>query len=231
MFDQLFNNPLNFLFWLGALVIAITIHEFAHAYAAERLGDPTPRLMGRLTLNPLAHLDPLGTLMLLLVRFGWGKPVQFDPFNLRHPRRDSAIISLAGPVSNLILAVGSSLLLRILFSSGLLAPRSPAMPAGWLGEVGFVYFFISFLQPLIIMNVVLAIFNLVPIHPLDGFKIVEGILPEEYSRQWKELEGYGMIFLILLIFPIFGSPSPISRLISPIINFLLSLLLPSAPLI
>ncbi|MEK7587537.1 MAG: site-2 protease family protein [Patescibacteria group bacterium] len=216
MFDQLFNNPLNFLFWLGALVIAITIHEFAHAYAAERLGDPTPRLMGRLTLNPLAHLDPLGTALLLLIRFGWGKPVQFDRFNLRHPRRDSAIISLAGPMSNIILATGCAILLRFLIT----------FPFSLLTAV-----FIGFLQPLIIMNVVLAIFNLVPIHPLDGFKIVEGILPEEYSRQWKELEGYGMIFLLFLLFPIFGGQAPISRLISPVITFFINFLLPSTPVI
>lgn len=212
MFDQLSSNPLGFIFWLIALVIAITIHEFSHAFAAERLGDPTPRLMGRLTLNPLAHLDPLGTLMLLLIRFGWGKPVQFDPFNLRHPRRDSAIISLAGPVSNLVLATACSVLLKI----------SP------IGQIGLIS---PILYNLIVMNVVLAIFNLVPIHPLDGFKIVEGILPEEYSRQWKELEGYGMIFLLFLLFPIFGGQAPINRLISPVISFLLTMLLPSAPII
>src|SRR3990172_8857289 len=102
MFGTSFN-PVEFIFGLVALIVAITIHEFSHAAAAERLGDPTPRLQGRLTLNPLAHLDPLGTLMLILIRFGWGKPVQFDPYNLRHPRRDSAIISLAGPTSNIVL--------------------------------------------------------------------------------------------------------------------------------
>ena len=224
MIGELSTNPLGFLFWLAALVIAITIHEFSHALAAERLGDPTPRLMGRLTLNPLAHLDPLGTLMLLIARFGWGKPVQFDPFNLRNPRRDGAIISLAGPVSNLLLAILCSILLRIIFSSGLLAPSS-------FSGVGFVYLIISLLQPVIVLNVVLAVFNLIPIHPLDGFKIVEGILPEEHARQWKEMEPYGLLFLLFLIFPIFGSPSPISRLISPVINFLLTLLLPATSLI
>src|SRR3989344_1658008 len=103
MFGLLFNDSLEFILWTISIVLAITIHEFAHAFAADRLGDPTPRLMGRLTLNPLAHLDPLGTLLLLIARFGWGKPVIFDPFNLRNPRRDSAIISLAGPVSNILL--------------------------------------------------------------------------------------------------------------------------------
>ncbi len=224
MIGELFNNPLGFLYYLVALVVAITIHEFAHAYAAERLGDPTPRLMGRLTLNPLAHLDPLGTIMLLIARFGWGKPVQFDPFNLRNPRRDSAIISLAGPVSNILLAIICAVLMQILF-----AFRLPLFSNSIIGL--FVYWFIGLLQPVIILNVILAIFNLVPIHPLDGFKIVGGILPEQYTRQWQELEPYGMIFLIFLIFPIFGNSSPIHNIISPIINFILSLLLPTAPLI
>lgn len=206
MIGELTSNPVGFLFWMISLVIAITVHEFSHALAAERLGDPTPRLMGRLTLNPLAHLDLLGTIMLLIARFGWGKPVQFDPFNLRNPRRDSAIISLAGPVSNLVLATICSIFMRLFIS----------------------YWVIGFLQPLIVLNVVLAVFNLLPIHPLDGFKIVAGILPEKYARQWAELEGYGMIFLIVLIIPLGGGASPISQLISPIINVLLSLLLPSA---
>lgn len=220
MLSELFNNPLGFLFWLIALVVAITIHEFAHAYAADRLGDPTPRLQGRLTLNPLAHLDPIGTLMLLIARFGWGKPVQFDPFNLRHPRRDAAIISLAGPASNIALAVICSLILRILITYHLSLITFPFIDL-------LDYLLIGFLRPLIIMNVVLAIFNLVPIHPLDGFKIVGGVLPREYARQWYELEPYGMIFLIFLIFPFFGGVSPISQLISPPINMLLKLLLPS----
>lgn len=231
MLTELFNNPLGFLFGLIALVVAITIHEYAHAYAAERLGDPTPRLMGRLTLNPLAHLDPLGTLMLLIARFGWGKPVQFDAFNLRNPRRDSAIISIAGPASNIILAIICSVILQILFNFRFPLISQPfiglpALPAG-----GLDYWIIGLLQPIIILNVILAIFNLVPIHPLDGFKIVEGILPEEYARQWKELEPYGMIFLIVMIFPIFSSVSPIHTLISPIINVILSILLPNSPLI
>ncbi|OGG27895.1 hypothetical protein A3A64_04165 [Candidatus Gottesmanbacteria bacterium RIFCSPLOWO2_01_FULL_48_11] len=231
MYGQLSTSPVGFILGLLALIIAITVHEFAHAYAAERLGDPTPRLMGRLTLNPLAHLDRVGSAVFLFLLlsgsrfvFGWGKPVQFDPFNLRHPRRDGAIISIAGPTANILTAIAASILLQLLFSFRV------ALLSNWI--IGLlVYLLIGLLQPVIILNVVLAVFNLIPIHPLDGFKIVEGILPEENARQWKELEGYGMIFLILLIFPIFGSPSPISRLISPVINFLLSLLLPTAPLI
>lgn len=223
MIGDLFNSPLAFLFSLIGLVIAITVHEFAHAYSADRLGDPTPRLQGRLTLNPLAHLDPLGTLMLLFVRFGWGKPVVFDPFNLRHPRRDSAIISVAGPVANLLIAGICSILLHLLF-----AYRLPLVA---LQGGAAVYLLIALLQPIVILNVMLAVFNLIPIHPLDGFKIVGGMLPAEYAKQWYELERYGILFLLFLIFPLFGGPSPISQLISPIIGALLGILLPGMSLI
>ncbi len=217
MLGQLFNNPLVFIFTVVALIIAITIHEFAHAYAADRLGDPTPRLQGRLTLNPLAHLDPIGSLMLLIAHFGWGKPVVFDPFNLRNPRRDSAIISIAGPASNFALAIICSVILHI----------AQLIPAAPIVQV----LIIAFLQPVIILNISLGIFNLVPIHPLDGFKIVEGILPPEYAKQWHDLEPYGMIFLLFLAFPILGAVSPISRVIGPIIDFLLGVLIPSGNLI
>lgn len=213
------DNPLLLVFSLVAIVIAIAIHEFAHAFAADRLGDPTPRLQGRLTLNPLAHLDPIGTLMIIFARFGWGKPVQFDPFNLRNPRRDSAIISIAGPATNFVFAIMCSAILHLL-------NYNPAVGASLISTA-----VLALLQICIIVNLSLGVFNLVPIHPLDGFKIVEGVLPDEYARQWHELEGYGMIFLLFLAFPILGSVSPISRVISPIINFFAQLLIPSAPLI
>ena len=204
MISQLIDNPLIFLFWAAGLIIAITVHEFAHAFAADQLGDPTPRLQGRLTLNPLAHLDPIGTIMLLITRFGWGKPVQFDPFNLRNPRRDSAIISLAGPVANLLTAFLASLVIR------LTAPLTL--------EVA--------LLPLIFLSVGLAIFNLVPIHPLDGGKILVGLLPPSLAHEWEQiLNQYGLIILILLIIPISGI-SPISALLTPIISSIINLLLP-----
>lgn len=202
-------NPIDFIFGILALILAIDVHEYAHAWTAEHLGDPTPRLQGRLTLNPLAHLDPIGTIMLILVHFGWGKPVQFDPFNLRHPRRDSALISIAGPISNILLAIICSLLLRLSMPSVVLA----------------------LIVQLLVFNIILAIFNLVPVHPLDGFKIVEGILPEKQAREWHELERYGMIFLIVLLFPIFGGAAPVQRIISPVINFLLTILLPGNALL
>lgn len=191
------------LFFLPALIVAITIHEFAHAFAADRLGDPTPRLQGRLTLNPLKHFDPIGTLMLLFFRFGWGKPVEFDPYNLRHPRRDAAIISLAGPAVNLILATTLSLIMKF---SGI-----PLL----------TLFFI----PVIIININLAIFNLLPVPPLDGAKILYGFLPRDWADEYNDfMSRYGTILLILLIIPIGGSSLAIN-LILPVINGITKLLL------
>jgi len=209
MIQDLATNPLAFFFSLLGLIIAITVHEFSHAFVADRLGDPTPRLQGRLTLNPLAHLDPMGIILLLLVRFGWGKPVQFDPFNLRHPRRDAALISIAGPISNLIMAIIGSLLIRGLLSMG--------------GSSAFMGLLLNFLVSVVSLNIVLGVFNLVPIHPLDGFKIVGGLLSEELARQWYELERYGYIFLIALLL----TPA-LTNIISPPINFILQILLPQS---
>lgn len=211
MLGQLFNDPFSFLIWTAALLTAITIHEASHAFVADKLGDPTARLMGRLTLNPLAHLDPLGTLFLLLVRFGWGKPVPFDPFNLRNPQRDSALISLAGPTSNLLLATTLSLILRL----------TANIP---LSHTTFLLLQ-TFLIPVIILNVALGIFNLLPISPLDGFKIVGGFLPKNLSVQWEELENYGFIFLLLMLFP-FAGGSLLINFLDPIISTVLGLLLP-----
>lgn len=209
MINLLFQNPFEFLIVAVLLVLAISIHEFAHAFAADHLGDPTPRLAGRLTLNPKAHLDPVGTILLLFVGFGWGKPVPFDPFNLKDPKRDAAIISFAGPASNLIMAVLGSMLFKLL----------DILP------IFFPVFIGSILFQFIYFNIILAIFNLIPVHPLDGFKVVAGLLPKKYYEDWLSLERYGMIFLILLIFPFFGG-SPISTLMSPVVNFFLSFLLP-----
>lgn len=210
MINLLFQNPVEFIIIATLLIIAISVHEFSHAQASDHLGDPTARLAGRLTLNPRAHLDPVGTLLLFIAGFGWGKPVPFDPFNLKDPKRDAAIISFAGPLSNLIMAISASLLFRFL----------DAVP------IFFPAVFGSILFQFIYFNVILAVFNLIPVHPLDGFKVVAGILPKKYYAEWMELQRYGMIFLIMLIFPFFGGSSPIFTFISPIVNFILSFLLP-----
>jgi Zn-dependent protease len=212
---NLFSNPISFLFFTMALLVAITIHEFAHAWTADRLGDPTPRLQGRLTLNPFVHLDPIGTLMLLLIGFGWGKPVEFDPYNLKNPRRDAAIISLAGPVSNITLASILATILR--FTSN---PFSPYATIS------------SIIEPFIFLNVALAVFNLIPIHPLDGGKILVGLLPQEEALNIDRfLNQYGMILLFFLILPIYNGESLISVMISPIINIILSIFIPGIKIV
>lgn len=204
MLNTLFSNPLLFIIWAFCLIVAITVHEFAHALAADKLGDPTPRVSGRLNLNPLSHLDPLGSLAILFIGFGWGKPVVFDPYNLRNPRRDAALISLAGPASNLLLASALSLIMQILALTGLL---------------------LATFQFLISLNVMLAIFNLVPVYPLDGEKILGGILPSDLAQDYARImRQYGTLILIFLLLPM-GGTSPISALISPVISFVTNLLL------
>lgn len=210
MLTQLFSNPLALIYWLIAFGISLSVHEAAHAWMADRLGDPTARLAGRLTLNPLAHLDPIGTLMLLFAHFGWGKPVPIDAYNLRQPRRDSGLISLAGPAANFILAILLSLILHL----------------------SYVFPFIALLlTPIIYLNISWGVFNLLPVHPLDGSHVLVGFLPRETAEKVEQiLEEYGLILLLFIIFPFFGK-SLVNMIIEPIINLILSLLLPGMPLI
>jgi len=201
------DNIIYYIFSALSLLIAITIHEFSHALAADKLGDPTPRSEGRLTLNPLKHLDPLGTIMLLVARFGWGKPVPVDPYNFKNPRRDELIVAFSGPLSNILLAILISLLLS--FTS-------------------FNFLVLSFFFTLVQLNLVLAIFNLIPIPPLDGSKILFNLLPVDTSAQWQEaLEKYGSILLIASVFlPIYNGRTLVDLVITPTLSFLSSLLLP-----
>lgn len=199
------TNPLEFAMIAVALVVTLTIHEYAHAFAADKLGDPTARLQDRLSLNPLAHLDPLGTLAILFVGFGWGKPVPFDPYNLRHPKRDAAIIAAAGPASNLILAVLISFLLHLF-----------PLPS----------IFVETLVTVVAVNVNLAIFNLIPVHPLDGGKILIGLAPKSVAHEWDELlHQYGTLILLFLILPLNGGQSAVSALISPLVSIFVKILL------
>lgn len=206
-----------------AFLLAITIHEFSHAWTADRLGDPTARVQGRLTLNPAAHIDAVGTILvplfLILTRspivFGWAKPVQFDPFNLANPRRDAALISFAGPASNLVLALILSVLLRL----SLFYNVAPVLTSSVIGAF-------------VAINVILAVFNLIPVHPLDGGKILIGLLPRETAYDWDRiLHQYGIIILLLLVFPIFGGASLVTSVIGPIVTAILHLLLPFSTLI
>ena len=195
-----------------ALLVAIDVHEFCHAWMADRLGDPTPRYQGRLTLNPLAHLDPLGTLMLILVRFGWGKPVPVNPYNLRNgPKSGMAMVSFAGPLANLITAALLALPVRL----GLVMPTLGGEIIPSLEMV---------VTTTILVNVILAIFNLLPIAPLDGFKVAIGLLPYRWSYALAQFERYGPLLLILLILPGFWGVNILFVIMEPVIRFLWVLL-------
>jgi Zn-dependent protease len=208
--------------WIVSVLLAITVHEMAHAWMADRLGDPTARLSGRLSLNPLKHYDPVGTTLLFVssfllffgapvIPFGWAKPVMYDPYNLKNPQRDAALISLAGPASNILLSIVFAVILRLTLN-----PFSP------------VFFISQLLVSFISINVSLAIFNLLPIHPLDGGKILIGLLPEKEGRDLDLfLNRYGFFLLIFLILPLVKGNSILSMVISPIINLILRLFIPS----
>lgn len=211
MLFSLFANPISFIFYLIALFVVIAVHESAHAWAADKLGDPTPRLAGRISLNPLRHIDISGLLFMLFFGFGWGKPVMFDPYNLAHPRQDAAKIAFAGPLSNLIFALLLSILYRLF--------NFMAIPL--ISTIGYYV-----LPPFIMLNLTLAIFNLIPIHPLDGYNIVAGILSERQADDWAGLRRYGMIFLLLLIFPI-GTHSMLDSIMQPLLRILIPLFIPS----
>jgi Zn-dependent protease len=205
MIELLSTNPLAFIVIFIGLLISITIHEFAHAFTADKLGDPTPRFQGRVTLDPRSHLDPLGVVMILLTRFGWGKPVEFDPYNLKEPKRDAALIAIAGPVSNLVIAFVLSVVLKM-----------DIIPLAWIAAGLF---------QVLIINVVLAIFNLVPVHPLDGSKILMSFLPVEQAIEYENfMRRYGMFVLIALIIP-WNGISPIHSLIWPLISFVVDFLI------
>jgi Zn-dependent protease len=165
-------------FEVGSLLVVLSVHEAAHAAAAARLGDNTAKVLGRLTLNPLAHIDPMGGLMILLLGFGWGKAVPVNPYNLQSPRRDLALISFAGPASNFVMAAGLAGLFRLM---------------GDTGVIGLV------LTQLVSLNLALGIFNLLPISPLDGFKVVSGLLSFNLALDWEATARWGIFLLILLL--------------------------------
>jgi len=197
LISLLLQQPVVFFLVVGALIVSLSIHEFSHAKVADILGDDTARLLGRVTLDPRAHLDPIGSLLLLVAGFGWGKPVPFNPINLQNPKRDAALIAFAGPLSNLLLAGILSILIRFVGDDSIIG--------------AFLYFTIFY-------NIVLGVFNLLPIHPLDGFKVVGGFLPPNLYIQWMQLAQYGVYFLLILI--VTGATEVVIR---PLINFFLAL--------
>ncbi|MDH5298744.1 MAG: site-2 protease family protein [Desulfobulbaceae bacterium] len=183
-------------------LLALTLHELAHGYVAHRLGDPTARRAGRLTLNPLKHLDPLGTLAFFIMHIGWAKPVPVDARYFQKPERDMLWVALAGPGANLLLALASGV-----------AAKTMALAANLLP--------LFFLKPMVQMiaaslwiNIVLAVFNLIPIPPLDGSKILAGLLPRELVPLYQRLEPFGFILLLLLFYT-----GTIQKIILPLVSF------------
>jgi Zn-dependent protease len=189
MFDRFLADPAaalqGLLLMLPALLLAVTVHEVAHGWVADRLGDPTARLSGRLTLNPLPHIDPLGALAFVVAGFGWARPVPVNARNLRHPRRDMAWVAAAGPVSNLLLAF-LGLVAWVLVSRTI---TSPFVAEPLQGMLRYVYLF----------NLGLAIFNLIPLPPLDGGHFLPYLLPRRSWPLLAPLERWGPLLLILLI--------------------------------
>jgi Zn-dependent protease len=197
---------------LTALLIGICFHEACHAFMANSLGDRTPARQGRVTLNPLAHLDPLGTIMMLFVGFGWGKPVQFNPYGLRtRPKTGMLLVAAAGPVSNFVAAF----LLALPIQFGIFPYYDP-FRSRIFGVDTFEEYAGLFLTGAVTLNIILGVFNLVPIHPLDGFKVAAGLLPDELSEEFVKLAQYGPgILMALIALPFFTGYNPLGEIIGP----------------
>lgn len=213
LLGQFQSDPIAALITLAAfavaLIVGITVHEFSHAWSATQLGDYTARGQGRLTLNPVAHLDPLGTLLIFVAGFGWGRPTPVTPSNIRIGERPGmALVALAGPISNMIVATLAALPFR-------------------LGTVSFRGGIDSqFLEALILWNVVLAIFNLLPIAPLDGFKVLLGVLPRPVASVFERTERIGMLLLMVIVLvDVFTPIGILSQVLIPAIRLVVRLLL------
>lgn len=189
------------VFWMPAVLVGLTFHEFAHGWMAAKLGDNTAKHAGRLTLNPIPHIDPVGMLLLFVAGFGWAKPVPVNPYNIRGDQlKGLMLVSLAGPASNVVVALAGTVVLAFVGFNSVLTP---------------------FLTPVILVNLILAFFNLLPVPPLDGSKILAGLFPGARGLL-QSLEQYGLIILLVLVFS--GAIGALFRLvIHPIYVFLLQL--------
>ena len=202
-----FSSPLTLLIGLVVLIFSAILHEVAHGYVADRFGDPTARLMGRLTLNPIPHIDPMMSLALPLlllltgspIIFGGAKPVPIDPYNLKEGRKDVALVALAGPLTNVLLAIGASILFHTIIF------LAPILPNDLYLNIVLNFLYQTLLPIIAYYNILLAIFNLLPIPPLDGSKIFALLLPEDMANVYLSFSNIGIFILFfLLLFPIGG---------------------------
>ena len=209
-------DPTQILIAVVVLVASLSVHEAAHAWTADRLGDPTARLLGRLSLNPAVHVDPIGTLLFPLIAFmtglpiiGWAKPVPVDPRHLKHPTRDFAIIAAAGPASNIVMALGGAVVLAVL----------PGVQPGDIAGRALLTPLFQFLDLFVVVNVLLAVFNMIPVPPLDGGNVLMGVLPPAGARAIEQVRPYGFLILYALMLTGF-----LGTLMGPVAYSVLSLL-------
>jgi len=180
-------NIKELIYFIPAILIAVSLHEFAHGYVSYKLGDPTPKATGRLSLNPLTHLDPVGTLCLLFFHFGWAKPVQVNPYYYKDKRKGMALVGLAGPMINFLIALICAFAMEIILK----------MTGGYAGDI--TVFIFKFFQYTYVISTGLGVFNLIPFPPLDGSKIVGALLPEEKYFKYMKYERYGQLILFGLL--------------------------------
>lgn len=211
MFDIFTKDGLiSFLYTLPALLFCLSVHEFAHAFTAYKLGDRTQKAMGRLTLNPFSHIDISGFICIALFGFGWGKPVMIDDRNFKNKAAGNALTAFAGPFSNIIMAILFTIILKILLITGVILPTTNSV-------VGSII--LNMLILTIQFNVVFAIFNLIPIPPFDGSRILYFFLPAKGREYMYKIEQYSFIIVLVILVTGIGS-----KLVSPIVNFVLGLL-------
>jgi Zn-dependent protease len=210
--DGVMNDPMTWLMdiviMLPGIVIGLSFHEYAHAVVAYKLGDDTPKIQGRVTINPLAHIDPIGFLAILLIRFGWGKPVEIYPGNFKNRRRDSILVSLAGVMMNLFLAIFFTLLLKLMIT---------VVDSNFLAT-GMGYSILQMVYNIVFINLMLMVFNLLPVPPLDGFTVVTEVFHLRKSEfyYWVSNKGF-LILMVLIVFNITG------LILTPAIKFLMGI--------
>ena len=220
MFQFDTDTIMRVLLVVPGILVAASFHEFAHGWVADRLGDGTARGEGRLTLNPIRHIDPIGSVLVPLVLalmpgnflFGWAKPVPVNPYNLRSPKTDMAWVAAAGPITNFLLAFSAAFFLRMIQK----IPSTEATAFVLTPLIAFLFFFI-------LVNIVLGIFNLIPIPPLDGGRIAVGLLPTDMAAKWAALEPYGMLIIVVLF--IWDPLGLWDHVMGPVISSLLNLAL------